>query len=204
MRRVPVLVLVMLVSLVGVVALGHPGPTRAQQATPIAASPSPLIGSWQLDTDTEDPSNPPEIATVYADGSYLEVAVDGVGSGRWESTGADSANLNIWFLQTDDHGNYTGTTIVRALVHLNADGQSFDADYTLELMQPDGIDVRSVRTRPCSRRSPLGRADGRPGRPALGSVPAVRRHTRSDARTLARAKESNHVRENRPPDDPGR
>ena len=138
MRRVPVLVLVMLVSLVGVVALGHPGPTRAQQATPIAASPSPLIGSWQLDTDTQDPSNPPEIATVYADGSYLEVATDGVGSGRWESTGADSANLNIWFLQTDDHGNYTGTTIIRALVHLNADGQSFDADYTIELMQPDG------------------------------------------------------------------
>ena len=83
MRRVPVLVLVTLVSLVGVVALGHPGPTRAQQATPIAASPSPLIGTWQLDTDTEDPSNPPEIATVYADGSYLEVAVDGTGSGRW-------------------------------------------------------------------------------------------------------------------------
>jgi hypothetical protein len=138
MRRVPVLVLVMLVSLAGIIAFGRAAPTRAQQATPIAASQSPLIGTWQLDTDTEDPSNPPEIAVFNADGSYLEVATDGAGPGRWESTGGDSANLNIWFLNTDDHGNYTGTTIVRALVHVAADGQSFDADYTLELMMPDG------------------------------------------------------------------
>jgi len=138
MRRVPVLVLVMLVLLVSIIALGRSSPSRAQEASPAAMSQSPLVGTWMLDTDTEDPSNPPEIATVYADGSYLEVATDGAGAGRWESTGDDSANLNIWFLQTDDHGNYTGTIIVRAMVHLAADGQSFDADYTLELMQPDG------------------------------------------------------------------
>jgi hypothetical protein len=138
MRRVPVLVLVMLVSLFVVALPGRSSPVQAQQATPIASNQPSLVGSWMLDTDTDDPSNPPEIATFNADGSYLEVATDGAGAGRWESTGADSANLNIWFLNTDDHGNYVGTLIVRALVHLNADGQSFDADYTFELMMPDG------------------------------------------------------------------
>ena len=49
MRRVPVLVLVMLVSLASIIAFGRAAPTRAQQATPIAASQSPLIGTWQLE-----------------------------------------------------------------------------------------------------------------------------------------------------------
>ena len=138
MRRLSVVVLVTLVSLFAIALPGRSSSVTAQQATPVASNQPSLVGSWMLDTDTEDPSNPPEIATVYADGSYLEVATDGVGAGQWESTGDDSANLNIWFLQTDDHGDYAGTTIVRAMVHLAADGQSFDADYTLELMMPDG------------------------------------------------------------------
>ena len=138
MRRISVVVLVTLVSLFAVALSGRSSSVTAQQATPIAGNQPSFVGSWMLDTDTEDPSNSPEIATFYADGAYLEVATDGVGTGRWESTANGSANLNIWFLQTDDHGDYAGTTIVRATVHLAADGQSFDADYTLELMMPDG------------------------------------------------------------------
>jgi hypothetical protein len=137
MRRVPVLALVMLVSLLAIIAAGRSAPAQAQDASPAAMNQSPFVGSWLLDTDTNDPSNPPEIATIYADGSYLELAVDGAGSGHWESTGADTANLNIWFLQ-NENGQFAGTIIVRATVTLAADGASFDADYSLELMQPDG------------------------------------------------------------------
>jgi len=138
MRRVSVVVLVTLVSLFAIALPGRSSSVTAQQATPIGGNQPSLVGSWMLDTDIEDPSNPPEIATFFADGSYIEVAADGTGAGRWESTGDGSANLNIWFLQTDEDGNYAGTLIARVMVHVAADGQSFDADYTLELMMPDG------------------------------------------------------------------
>jgi hypothetical protein len=137
MRRVPVLVVVMLVSLLAIIAAGRSSPTRAQDASPAAMSQSPLIGSWQLDTDTDDPSNPPELIVFSEDGAYLEFAIDGPGVGRWESSGADTADLTIWFLGADENG-YNGTTVVRASIQMSADGASFDADYTVELMQPDG------------------------------------------------------------------
>jgi hypothetical protein len=137
MRRVPVLVVVMLVSLLAIAGLSRSTPIRAQDASPSAMNASPLVGSWQLDTDTNDPSNPPELAVFSADGAYLEFAIDGPAVGRWESTGADTATLTIWFLGADERG-YNGTTIVRASVQASADGQSFDADYTVEVMQPDG------------------------------------------------------------------
>ena len=80
MRRVPVLALVALVSLLAILAASRSAPTQAQDASPSAMNQSPFVGSWMLDTDTDDPSNPPEIATIYADGSYLELDVDGGGS----------------------------------------------------------------------------------------------------------------------------
>jgi hypothetical protein len=137
MRRVSVLALVVLMSLLAIAAAGRSSPTRAQDASPPAMMAHPLVGSWSLDTDTSDPSNPPDLGVFAADGSYIEMTLDGAAAGHWESTGADTADVNIWFLQSDN-GQYLGTLHVRAAVTVAADGASFDADYTLELMQPDG------------------------------------------------------------------
>jgi hypothetical protein len=139
MRRISFLALITLISLIAIGALGRTADTSAHdEATPGAMANQPFVGTWQLDTDTDDPENPPELAIVSADGSYVEIdAEGGVGVGSWESTGDLTANLTIRFLNTDEEG-FAGLAIVRAEGEVAEDGQSWTASYTLEFVAPDG------------------------------------------------------------------
>jgi hypothetical protein len=139
MRRISFLVLVMLISLIAIGSLGRTAGTSAHdEATPGAMASHPFVGTWQLDTDMDDPENAPELVLVSADGSYLEVdAEGGVGVGTWESTGDRTVNLTIRFLNADEEG-FTGLAIVRAEGEVAEDGQSWTASYTLEFVDPDG------------------------------------------------------------------
>ena len=139
MRRISFLVLVMLISLIAIGALGRTAGTSAQDyATPGEMAKHPFVGTWQLDTDMDDPENAPELVIVTADGSYLEVdAEGGVGVGTWESTGDRTVNLTIRFLNGDEEG-FAGLAIVRAEGEVAEDGQSWTASYTLEFVDPDG------------------------------------------------------------------
>jgi hypothetical protein len=139
MRRISFLALITLISLIAIGALGRTADTSAHdEATPGAMASHPFVGTWQLDTDTDDPENPPELAIVSADGSYVEIdAEGGVGVGSWESTGDLTANLTIRFLNTDEEG-FAGLAIVRAEGEVAEDGQSWTASYTLEFVAPDG------------------------------------------------------------------
>ena len=95
----------------------------------------PILGSWMLDADPDDPANPPSLVVFTSDGSYLEVdAEGGVGVGAWESTGANSGNLTIRFLDSE----VGGMGIIRASFEVAEDGDSFTAEYTIEFVDIDG------------------------------------------------------------------
>jgi hypothetical protein len=74
------------------------------------------------------------IAVFTADGTYHEVDPDGTsGLGAWRATGETTMDLTILYPGED------GTTHIRATVEMAADGQSFIASYTFELVGIDGI-----------------------------------------------------------------
>lgn len=77
-----------------VVALGRG--TTAQEATPTAMGGHPLVGTWLLDTNADDPANGPEVAVFTADGAYISVDAEGFPNhGVWEATGERTAGLTI-------------------------------------------------------------------------------------------------------------
>ena len=113
--------------------------TSAQDATPtVSTGGHPIVGTWIADTDESDPSNLPSLFLFNSDGSYVQSdAGGGNGFGAWSATGANTANLTIYF-QEAENGNFVGTLKVRASITVADDGQSFNAPYTLEYVSPDG------------------------------------------------------------------
>lgn len=110
----------------------------AAQATPTTAT-SPLVGAWELQTETGNPSHPPSVAVFHPDGTYYESDADGSdGAGAWQMTGPNTAILTIVFHGTDEKGNYVAQIKVRASITLDASGNSFTAPYTIEFSAPDG------------------------------------------------------------------
>lgn len=128
MRRAVVLLLSAIV-LLGTVLIGGGAFATAQDTD---FTDHPLVGPWDLDTDTEDPENPLSQATFSADGTYLQVDVDGTALGVWEPTGDATGKLTVSF--EDDQGVVT----IRASFEVAPDGQSLTATYTLELVDPSG------------------------------------------------------------------
>ena len=138
MRRF--LSLVALVAVIGLLALGgtfrH---TDAQDATPAALAGHPLIGAWLLDTDSNDPANAPSLVIFHDDGTYVQADADGSnGIGTWEATGATSAALTALYLGRDESGGFGGTVKVRATIELDASGETFTAQYTLDFLDLAG------------------------------------------------------------------
>lgn len=83
-----------------------------------------------MDTDTEDPENLPELATIFSDGAAILSSADGItGHGAWEPTGDATTNLTFTLIFED------GTRLlIRASVEVDADGQSFTSPYTNEFV----------------------------------------------------------------------
>ena len=130
LRRASVLLLAAVVPL-GTLLIGG-GAFATAQDTDVADH--PLVGSWIVDTDTEDPENLPELATIFSDGAAILSTADGTtGHGAWEPTG--DATVNLTFTLVFDDG--TRLTI-RASVEVAADGQSFTSPYTNEFFDPSG------------------------------------------------------------------
>lgn len=73
-------VLLAIVMLCGMVAVGW-GSATAQDATPVAGTDHPLVGAWMVDTEPENPTNPPHLAILSSDGTYLEVDREGTAIG---------------------------------------------------------------------------------------------------------------------------
>jgi hypothetical protein len=137
MRRFVVLLSMVVVAL-GLIATPGRGIT-AQEATPTAMGGHPLVGTWLLDTNADDPANPPEVTIFTADGAYLSVDAEGIPNhGVWEATGERTAGLTIVSPVMEE--TFAGTFIVRASLEVDETGDSFTAQYTGEFVDPDGVE----------------------------------------------------------------
>jgi hypothetical protein len=137
MRRL-VLVSVAALSLVGGV-IGASAVTSASTAPTVpsdASAVSPIVGTWTI-IDNSDPETAPTIGAFSAGGNYVQVEEGEVGFGVWESTGPSSAALMITQQGGSDEGG--GTFTIRATIEVAPDGQSFTADYTLEVSGVEGV-----------------------------------------------------------------
>ena len=135
MRRFSVLLTSLVVALLGIGSILATSALSAQAPD----EPHPLVGSWWLDTDSEDPEGAPELAIATADGSWIEADPGaGISLGVWEATGPQSAILTFWSVGADEEGGFYGTFVLRASIEVAADGQSFTATYTGEFIAPDG------------------------------------------------------------------
>ncbi len=67
-----------------------------QDAPPTDYADHPLVGSWIIDADPEDPENPLEMSTIFSDGTMIDSAADGTnGHGVWEPTGDRTATVTF-------------------------------------------------------------------------------------------------------------
>lgn len=97
------------------------------------------MGTWFLDIDPANPSNALRTFILHADGSYVEANPDGtVRLGAWEATGDTTATLTIVHYDQDAAGTNLGGIKIRIAIELNADGDSYSAQGTIELVGPDG------------------------------------------------------------------
>jgi hypothetical protein len=105
--------------------------TTVQATIPPTEAP-PIVGAWLLTVD-EFPEDPPELVAFHADGTYQSSADGTTGLGSWEATGPTSINLTfIEIFPTDDEGS-VGMQTIRATGEVSEDGQSFTAEFTIEL-----------------------------------------------------------------------
>jgi hypothetical protein len=184
MQRFRFLGLVILVAaLVGLARLGLAPATAAQDGTP-AAGPAghPLVGAWAIDIDVAVPGDtgaPSVLAAFGADGTYQQVTGDGaVGVGAWQPTGPNTAVMTFHELVPGSRG---GTTTVRVAITVAADGQGFDATYTLELTGMAGAPAgqfgpgRAKGTRIAAEGpgTPVGPLSALEGGPPAGTPPAT-------------------------------
>jgi hypothetical protein len=136
MRRFIVLLSMVVVALSLMVTSGR-GST-AQEATPTAMDGHPLVGTWLLDTNADDPANGPEVTVFTADGAYISVDAEGLPNhGVWEATGARTAGLTIVSPGMEEE-TFAGTFVVRATIEVDETGDAFTAQYTGEFVTPDG------------------------------------------------------------------
>lgn len=126
----------LLLSLVGIIAIGwSPGPTNAQEASMQGHA---LVGTWLVDNDPDSDTNLPETISFSSDGTLVDVQGSDVTLGVWQPTGPSTATVTFTQYWADDNGDYAGGSVVRASVEIAADGNSFTAQYNVEILNPDG------------------------------------------------------------------
>lgn len=145
MRRTSVIllasvVLLVVVVLLGTILIGSGGPATAQDTNPAT---HPLVGSWVLDSDVDDPNNLPEMVTFFADGTAILTAPDGpIAHGTWAST--DDATADATFLLVSQKGY---RVLVRFNVGVTEDGQGFVASYTNEYFTASDVSSGEIGPR---------------------------------------------------------
>lgn len=103
-----------------------------------ADSVHPLVGTWLLDTDVDDPENPPEVDVFTADGGVISVQATGdLILGVWEATGDNSATITFVGPEAEEDA-YFGLFVIRAQVEVDESGDAFAGSYTFDIVDPDG------------------------------------------------------------------
>ena len=111
-------------------------PSTTAPATNITLEDHPLVGAWLL-VGESDREGQTLLVAFTSDGIFQQADADGIdGYGTWEPTGPASAVLTAVQLIPDAAQNPAIVT-TRASIEVAPDGQSFTADFTLELSDGD-------------------------------------------------------------------
>lgn len=138
MHRISVFLSVFILALIGMGAVLMAPSAAAQDATPVAAGDHPLIGTWLLSSDPE-PGAAPSVVIFSADGGYVENEQGDISLGRWAQTGPQTGNMTfVSVFANEETGEYEGLFKIRASIEVAADGQSFAAEYTIDVVDADG------------------------------------------------------------------
>ena len=143
MGRSPVLVALLAAILIGALGVGRSVATASQQSTPAATAGHPLAGTWIVDPEVDDPTNPPSFDVYMADGTAINVGSEGATAGTWEATGPRTATLTFAGLMREAG---SGTAfILRANVEVDETGESFTASHSFTMVAADGTVLAAVQ-----------------------------------------------------------
>jgi hypothetical protein len=122
--------------LVGAVGVGHSVGTATQQATPAATAGHPLVGTWIVDPEVDDPTNPPSFDAFMADGTLVNIGSDGASVGAWEATGARTATFT--FAGVAQEAGSEAVFIIRGHLEVDESGDTITGSHSFTLVAADG------------------------------------------------------------------
>ncbi|HYI25218.1 MAG TPA: hypothetical protein VD767_07400 [Thermomicrobiales bacterium] len=96
----------------------------------------PLVGTWIVDPEVDDLTNPPSFDAFMADGTLVNIGSDGASVGSWESTGPQTASMTFAGpIQGDESG---ALFILRADLTVSEDGETLSGTHSFTIVAPDG------------------------------------------------------------------
>ena len=136
MKRPPVFatfVLAAVLALLGAFAAGLPHrDAGAQDATPDAMADHPLVGTWIVDPEPDNPANTPSLVVYTADGIVLDPVAGFAGS--WQATGPRTAVFTLSGI-FEETGSYL---VIRGPVEVEEATDTIDGPYTVTIVGADG------------------------------------------------------------------
>jgi hypothetical protein len=133
-RRGTILMALVAVILVGAIGVGRSVGAATQQASPRATAGHPLVGTWIVDPEVDDQTNPPSFDVYMADGTAINIGSEGATAGAWEATGPRTATLTYAGLM----GGGSGTAfILRANIEVDETGERYTGDHSFTVVAAD-------------------------------------------------------------------
>jgi hypothetical protein len=117
----------------------------AQDATPADMAGHPIIGTWIVDRNPDDPADPPTAVVFTSDGGWIDPVL-GV-AGVWQATGPQSAAWTAIGLLDDGAGGYFA---LRTSGEIDEAGMNFAGTGTVTIVAPDGTVVTTLAGGPSS------------------------------------------------------
>ena len=114
----------------------------AQDASSIATSDHPMVGTWFIGLPGDPPGRGPTLATYFGDGNVLVFAAAGPSPvtwmGIWSPTGPTTIAFTIVAVNVDESGAFTGNTILDGANELDATGNQFTTTGTITMRDAAG------------------------------------------------------------------
>ena len=95
----------------------------------------PLVGTWVVDPEDNDPTNPPSFTSYMADGTMVNIGSDGASVGSWDATGPRTATMTFTGLVLGQPGAYF---IIRGNLEVDESGTTFTGDHSFTMLSADG------------------------------------------------------------------
>lgn len=141
MRRSPVIVALVAALLLSAVGGSRAVAAPAQQAT--APAGHPLVGTWIIDPEVDNPTNPPSFDAFMADGTLVNIGSDGASVGSWEATGPRTATFT--FTGVAQGTGSSAVFIIRGNLEVDGTGEKITGAHSFTLVSADGKVLVAVK-----------------------------------------------------------